>query len=738
MEGVTPPIKENEAQLHFLDYWRIIRVRKVLIMVIFLLVVTTTTVITFWLPKTYISEGQMSVDKDYADVNTLTQGRPVSMGIDPFFIQTQLERVQSSEVLDKVIEDKDLNLNERWAKRFGMERNLETRETFAILNKRLRARNVRNTSIIEVSVVSEDKQEAADIVNKIVTVYKDIRQQRVMNLANDTIATYQAERTRMAENVKKKQDEVTRLQDELKIVDLQGDALMTQTVESETLRKLDSELVAASTDHDRLRERFDKLKEVERTTPEQLPYMIQQINQFDSELDSLLKNRNEYLQQRKIKLKDYSPEHPEILKIDDALAETKRLIENKVKAVMEGTASQVAAAKAVMDKIQARKTEASNLNQQLQAKMKPYSQAKRELEDAKEIARLFEIRLKQETFEKGLPRLTMVEIFSLAKPALKPYRPNIPLNIALGVIVGFVVGVGLAFFVEYLDTSMKTIDDVEAVLQAPVIGVIPQNVGPIFEEGEDSPHAEAYRVLRTNILFGRKDQRLNTVTVVSGGAGEGKSTTILNMATIFAQNGQRVLLVDTDLRRPSLHKAFNVSNGIGLTSYLLGQRGLEEVILKTQVKNLDFLPSGRLPASAMGILNSPQMKQFVEDIKQRYDIVFFDAPPILGVSDASILVSMMDMTVLVVQYRKYPQAMTVRAKLTVDKVGGNLLGIVLNNINLSSDSYYYYQSGYHYNHYARSEDSMEESELAAKGKGKAAAAPKAAGPDGKVDVKQKY
>lgn len=732
MDVVNPLAKENEAQLHFLDYWRIIRVRKVLIMVIFLLVVTTTTVITFWLPKTYISEGQMSVDKDYADMSSFFQGRAISMGIDPFFIQTQLERVQSSEVLDQVIEDKELNLNERWAKRFGMERNLETQETYAILSKRLRARNIRNTSIIEISVVSEDKQEAADIVNKIMKVYKEIRQQRVEKISKDNYAKLMSEKAKINEDIKKYQAEVARLSKDLGVNDMGIDTITTQTVETENLRKINSEQVVAKSKYIEIKARWDKLQLI---PAEQLPMNILLMNQYDDQLSSLLKARDEYITQRELKLKDVTADHPDVKTLDNVLRENKKSIDLKVKAVMDATQAQVDAAKQVLDRLDQDFKEASDRNQALQAKLLPYATAKRDLEGAMEMRRSFDIRTKADEVDAQMSRPSMVEIFSGAKPALKPYRPNIPLNIALSVLVGMVVGVGLAFFVEYLDTSMKTIDDVEAVLQAPVIGVIPQNVGPIFEEGEDSPHAEAYRVLRTNILFGRKDSRLNTVTVVSGGAGEGKSTTIMNMATIFAQNGHRVLLVDTDLRRPSLHKAFNVSNSIGLTSYLMGQRSLEEVILKTEVKNLDFLPSGRLPASAMGILNSPQMKKFVEDIKQRYDIVFFDAPPILGVSDASILVSMMDMTVLVVQYRKYPQAMTVRAKLTVEKVGGNLLGIVLNNINLSSDSYYYYQSGYHYNHYARSEDSMDEGELAAKGK-KLPAKPDEAG--GKVEVKQKY
>ncbi|MCX8107192.1 MAG: polysaccharide biosynthesis tyrosine autokinase, partial [Verrucomicrobiae bacterium] len=295
-----------------------------------------------------------------------------------------------------------------------------------------------------------------------------------------------------------------------------------------------------------------------------------------------------------------------------------------------------------------------------------------------------------------------------AEPTWPAVRPNIVLNITLGAIVGLVMGVGLAFFIEYLDTSVKTIDDVERSLQSPVLGVIPQNIGNILKEGPDSPHAEAYRVLRTNILFSRKNPSANSLTAVSGGAGEGKSTTIFNLAAVFAQSGQRVLMVDSDLRRPSLHKFLGVSNSIGLTNYLLKQNTLEEVIQTTPHPNLDFLPSGKLPSSALGILNSARMKEFIEDVKRRYDFVFFDSPPIMGVSDASIIASMVDLAILVVQYRKYPQAMTLRAKQMVEKVGGTMLGVVLNNINISQDSYYYYYSGYYYDYYSKYDYSYDE------------------------------
>jgi capsular exopolysaccharide synthesis family protein len=216
---------------------------------------------------------------------------------------------------------------------------------------------------------------------------------------------------------------------------------------------------------------------------------------------------------------------------------------------------------------------------------------------------------------------------------------------------------------------------------------------------------------------------LNSIAIVSAGAGEGKSTTVMNLATVFAQNGSRVVVVDSDLRRPTLHKMLRVTNSLGLTNYLLKQNTLEQVIQTTSLPTLDFLASGKLPSSSMGILSSSQMKSLITELKRRYDFVFFDSPPIMGVSDGSILASEVDLTMQVIQYRRYPQPMNIRAKQMIEKVGGNLLGIVLNNINMSQDESYYYYSGYYQEYYSQSDDSAEGPE---------------AGDKSKVDIKPKY
>ena len=392
---------------------------------------------------------------------------------------------------------------------------------------------------------------------------------------------------------------------------------------------------------------------------------------------------------------DYGPQNPKFIAASNLLVQAQQNYDAKVDAILGGIRNRVDQDRMYLDLIVKQEDEIKNAKNAEDQTNRVYYRTKDQVENLKRDLAEMQRYLIQEKAELHQPDASIVIVRDPARPERRPVSPKTIIIVPLGIIVGLVVGIGLAFFIEYLDTSVKTIDDVERSLQAAVLGVIPQNVGILLEEGPDSPHAEAYRVLRTNILFSRKDEKWNTMTCLSGGAGEGKSTTLFNLATVFAQNGQRVVVVDTDLRRPTLHKALHVSNTVGITDHLLKQIPLDEVIQKTQVPTMDFISSGKLPSSSMSILGSGALKSCIQELKRRYDFVFFDSPPLLGVSDASILASEMDMVLQVVQYRRYPQPMTLRAKQMILKVGGNLVGIVLNNINMSQDESYYYYSGYY-------------------------------------------
>jgi succinoglycan biosynthesis transport protein ExoP len=720
---VTPP---QETKLHFLDYWRIIRIRKTIILAVFLLVVITATLVTFILPESYSSTARIKIERDQSDISGFAERSPGIQSYDPYFIQTEFELIQSEVILGKVIND--LDLCTVWGKKYANGDRLKVSETISLLKGRIDLRPVRSTTLIEIRAFSEKAEEAARIANAVAEAYKAHRLAQRTLLSRGGIKALEERFLEQQDKVKNAQKLVDKLRVELNISDQMASGegpspLMT----ADTLRRLESLRIESKTEYVRQVTMVDYFKTLGKKLGQEglaqaIPSAV-----TDSLLNSFLEQLAMAEQRLVVQEKEYGPLNPEVIKCKALADDLHNKITNRVDGIMLGLEARVHSLSNSLDNLE-REVALATTNDVVRANQtRPYFEAKRNLDELNRFRQILDVKIAAEKIDIDLPKTLMVEIVDRAVPSPRPARPNKPLNIALGIIIGLVVGVGLAFFIEYLDTSVKTIDDVERSLQCPVLGVIPQNVGLLVEEGAESPHAEAYRVLRTNLLFSRKDDKLNTIAIVSAGAGEGKSTTVFNLAAVFAQSGQRTLIVDSDLRRPTLHKMMHVTNNLGLTNYLLKQNTLEEVIQTSKIPALDFLASGKLPSSSLGILNSAQMKDLISELKQRYDIVFFDSPPIMGVSDASILASEVDMTLQVIQYRRYPQPMNIRAKQLIEKVGGNLVGIVLNNINMSQDESYYYYSGYYHDYYYRS----EESESATRKE-------PVSGGQAKLDLKQKY
>ena len=705
----TPSTDQSYDKLHILDYWRIIRVRFVTILLVFLLTAVTTTVVTFLLPETYMSLSRISIEKDTSDIAPLLGMQSGPTAFDPYFIQTEFEKIQSQKVLDKVVSK--CGLTEEW-KRLNGGKSLTEIEARKILEKAIDIRQFRNTSIIELRAYDRKPQWAQTIAQALAKEYQDHRKNLQEERVKKGILVLNGRLKKINEEISVMQTNVDELRTQEGISDAAGDESYS-IIEPEIVRRYESGLIDARGIHTTQSTLLEGLRA---QSDEELRASILTAHP-DAQLDVLIRELHTGQQTLANLGVDLGDEHPRIKGLKVVVATLEGQIDDRIRGILAGLELRVNSTKAQVEQLQRDVADAKKRESDMREKGREYFDSKRELSNTTRIRDTILLRVMQEEVDLALPKESTVEITDDADLPIKAVRPNIPLNIALGVVVGLLLGVGLAFFIEYLDTSVKTIDDVERALNAAVLGVIPQNVGSLLDEGDESPHAEAYRVLRTNILFaGRKSETQTTFSVVSGGAGEGKTTTMFNLAVVFAQQGDRVLVVDSDLRRPSMHRFFKLSNNIGLTNYLLGQATIEEVIQTTELPSLHFIPSGKLPSSSMGILSSAKMKEFVAEMKSRYDYVFLDAPPIMGVSDASVLASMVDMCVLVVQYRKYPQLMTQRAKDMVTKVGGELVGVVLNNINISQDSYYYYYSGYYYDYYYKSREKEESADEAQDGK----------------------
>ena len=205
-----------------------------------------------------------------------------------------------------------------------------------------------------------------------------------------------------------------------------------------------------------------------------------------------------------------------------------------------------------------------------------------------------------------------------------------------------------------------------------------------------SPISEQYKTIRTNINFSSVDRDMRSIMVTSSGPGEGKSTTAANMAVVFAQQGKSVLLVDADMRKPTAHYTFNVTNTFGLTTVLTRQKMLREVIHPTEVEHLDLLTCGPVPPNPAELLSSRSMEEFLVDVYSDYDMVLFDTPPVLAVTDAQVLANQCHGTILVVSSGTTEIESAQKAKELLQSAKGKLLGVILNNREIKDTSYYYY------------------------------------------------
>lgn len=300
---------------------------------------------------------------------------------------------------------------------------------------------------------------------------------------------------------------------------------------------------------------------------------------------------------------------------------------------------------------------------------------------------------------------------TVVEPAAVPIAPissKTRSNVLLAATVGLILAVGAAFLLEYLDDTIKSPEDISQTLGLTALGAITQIGGDTYEDKlitirhPRSIIAEAYRILRTNIQFSAIDKPLKAIVVSSPNPAEGKSVTIANLAVVMAQAGARVVIIDSDLRRPVIHKIFNLPNKEGLTNVLLQERLLVDGYLQsTEVENLRVLTTGPLPPNPSELLGSQKMTDLIENLKEEADVVLLDSPPALPVTDAAVLSSKTDGVLLITDAGNTRRDTARRAKEDLMRVGANILGAVLNKLSVRGASYYYY---YYYYYYSRDDE----------------------------------
>lgn len=704
----TPNQNQNEANLHAIDYWQVLKNRYGVILLTFLLVFLTAAVITYVMPKKYESMALVEV-KPIVDVDP-TMGRGAGATSVPMtrqFMNTQFEIIVAPKTLELAIDRKQLET--RWG---------ENRKTVLnTLRGIVRTSQRRGTDLIEISVRHRKKEDAQAVAEAVYLSYEQRRKDLEMGIRKDQLKAIKME-------LQNKSDRVAELRKRLMDIAEKSGLIYIETergdqtvgINKGLVEMAEKELYQAERDKEQLTFQINKLLSLDR---EELIAVVADLPDV-----GFKEYYNKYVEAKRdlqqMLAQGFGENHPDIVMRKTGITELETSLEKRAVSVRESLKHKLALLEGRVTKMQevvnAKKDDGTRTARDIQE----FNIARKEYQTALSIKDNMEIQYDREKTKLVMP-LTNIIIHQTPEIEETAVSPNIPLNLALGAVVGLIFGVGIAFALEYLDTSVKSLEDVERFLKVPVLAVIPKDVGVLHKQSGSSPDAEAYRILRTNIEFNRKNPEDNSITVVSGGAGEGKSTTMVNLAYICAQGGYTTLMIDADLRRPRLHTFFDINNSVGLTNYLTTDLLLEDVILQTPVDNLYFMPSGILPADAAGILNSRRMSELIKDVKQRFDLVLVDSPPILGVSDASVLASEVDLTMIVVQHRKLPRNMLMRVKQAVETVGGQVIGVVLNNVDVRSDNQYQYYTSY-YTYYAPTGD--ESATEQAPVQSAAAAAPK--------------
>jgi polysaccharide biosynthesis transport protein len=691
---------ENSDQIvHFNEYFKIIRNRLWVIFTILILTLVSGYYVTnYVLQKGYTATAQIQIlPRDVV----LTPGmmNPRTTGqFDPTDFQAEFEIMQSAQVLTPIITN--LQLDRVWAKRFKSPQDaLPMQEALDYMSKHmLKLDFSKGTNLINITVLDEDPKEAADIANAVADGYKNMRDHDAEQRTNQGTDALRQQIDQQQSVVDTTRNKVESLRKELasKGVDTSATGAGIGLVESDSaeLEARKKDLLASEEDSNSRQVLYDSVANLPddkfMSTLDGLKIEQADISSLRGDAMKLQTDKTNLLQG------GFGEDNPRIQAMEAQLKATQDQITELIAGQRNAMKVEVSMAKArvtlLQDKVNAL---TKKVQDDTSSGLVPFRDAQREFEDQRSLLQALDVRLEQDKADASLQQ-SPVRIIARAEPPEFPSKPNKNLNYAVSGFAGLFIGISVAFLIEYLDTSVKTMADAETLLGLPVLTVIPNKGGPmpLIQDAGRLPYAEGYRILRAKLDLKVQNGIGPSLTMLSGGPGEGKSTTIYNLAMVCAQSGQSVILIDCDLRRPTMHELLNVSNERGLSNYLRGEGEAVSFVQPTAIPKLQVLTAGNMPMSEIGVLAGDKIRHMLDDLKARYDLVLIDAPPVLGISDGSIIAREVDYVILVIQHRRYPREISLRAKRAVEEVHGNCVGMVLNSVAVKSDDSYYYYSNY--------------------------------------------
>ncbi|MGO8734247.1 MAG: GumC family protein [Terriglobia bacterium] len=706
--------ESSDTYSHLRAYWHILFKRRWTVLTVTFVVATLAAVISFKTRPVYEATARVEVEAETPEVQSLNDVYRSMSGVnDDSFLQTQVDVLKSENLAWRTLQQLGLGDKPGFAQADGgagrpPAESEAAREgkLISAFRAQLRVNQMRDSRMVEVTFSSTDPQLAARAANAVVNNFAEYSFHQKYDATRQASGFMEQQLDELKAKVEKSQQAMVDYERQHAIVDI-GDK---QDVVEQRLAGLSQDLTAAQN------ERMQKQS------------LYEQVSSKDSQ--AALIAQNELLQRLEEKLADlrgqyvdalgqYGPNFPKVLRLRDQVKEDQSAIERERNRVLARIRNDYQAAQAREKLLSAavgqEKVAVGNLSQLLIQ----HNLLKHEFETNQQLYESLLKHLKDATVSAGL-RATNIHIVDPALVPTAPVRPKIMNNIAVGLLVGLVLGVTFAFVRESLDNSMKSAEDLERLIPAPALAVILKS-GPSWRRigrGKSQPSsssvelvvlkrplsslAESYRSLRTAVLLSTAPRPPQALLVTSAQPGEGKTCTAVNLALGLAQRGVPVLIVDADMRRPGVSRGLDMpENGKGLSSVLSGAHSLDEVLRQYEAApNLWVLPAGPRPPNPADLLASPTMAKVLQELRQRFEHVVVDSPPLLLVTDATIVSTLVDGVVLVVESGVTTSGAVVRAHKILESAGGRILGTVLNKLDLSHDGYYgtYYRSS-HYSYY---------------------------------------
>jgi succinoglycan biosynthesis transport protein ExoP len=741
---VYPELLSQESALG--EYIRVLAKRKWTVLTCLAIIFSLVAVASLKMTPIYEASGSIAINKPDSGLVNFSNSPTFSVDYyDPTEMETEVKILQSDLLALQVI--KELALDRRpefGGKTEPLPSSLDlapdplqadagrTSSLLSSFRGSLRVALAPNTHIIEVHYRSPDKELSSTVVNTLMTTYTENNFKSRFDSTMQASDWLSKQLVDLQMKVETSQEKLVHYQKEHEILGIDD----KQNITTAKLDELNKALTAAES------ERMDKesvYRLVQAGDSETIASAASVLDsagggsQSASALLETLRTKQADLKIQAAELNtQFGPAYPKLAQIDNQLKEIDAQLLTETRKVGGKIKGQYMAAlqreSMLHDALEKQKQEANKLNESAIE----YSLLKRDLDTNRQLYEGLLEKLKEAGVSAGL-RSNNFRIVDVARVPTGPIEPNIPRNLAFAFMLGLTSGVGLAFLLEGLDNTVRTTEQAQSISGLPPLGMIPlgsrtardgtnskrlviasskEAVELITQVRPQSQMAESYRALRTSLLLSNLGAPPKVIMVTSALPQEGKTTTSINCAVVLAQKGIRVLLIDADLRRPSIHKTLGMGPRSGLSNVLTGSATLEQAITRSSIlPNLDILPAGTPPPNPAELLASTNMRDVLQELRGKYDHVVVDTPPTLSVTDAVVLSPRADAIVLVIRSGQTTKQALRRSRDILMQVNAKVSGVLLNAVDLSSpDYYYYYEYQGKYARYYRDNESEEEDE----------------------------